>query len=30
MMEKMIRREAWKMFAIPKAIQTFISYYPEM
>ena len=22
MMEKMIRREAWKMFAIPSAIQT--------
>jgi hypothetical protein len=25
MMEKMMMREAWKMFAIPKAIQTAVS-----
>jgi len=25
MIEKMMRSEAWKMFAIPKAIQTVIS-----
>jgi hypothetical protein len=29
-MEKMMRREAWKMFAIPRAMQTIVSRYSQM